>query len=82
MNTSYQWSDIPMMYQPHHSMNTQISLPSYATMPPPLAILHHLPEDRDGPEETTTWWANRKISMILPLVSCSSCASNNSSCQK
>ena len=29
-------------------------LPSYA-LPPHLAILPNIPQDRDGPKETTTW---------------------------
>ena len=39
------------------ALQKPLLLPSYAT-PPFLTILSNvLPQDRDGPMETTTWWA-------------------------
>ena len=39
-----------------HAMKTNL-LPSYATLPFLTILSNVLPQDRDGPKETTIWWA-------------------------
>ena len=44
-------------YADHSHATKPNLLPSYA-MPPFLTILSNIiPQDRDGPKDTTTWWA-------------------------
>ena len=39
-----------------HATKTNL-LPSYATLPFLTILSNVLPQDRDGPKETTIWWA-------------------------